>query len=272
MQAAGCSWESTDFPSHAAGEFEAEHCTAWGVIVKGLGSCTTEQLPKVDLISLPLRKGKSWSDQSLILDPKDLCPARKYSSGWFRNHFDILANGSLKQDKGIELCKDLWSHLPTGTRWFFFLTSSQGTKTWSNFALFANPNQHVGWIIDISNQPHISIQQSLHASQRPLSVQKIRRNVSKPEAFRRDCKIWSCWNYDWNPVSSKLQEWIFHIQMASINHGPWVICFWICFFRIFSISACCMATVDATNQKFAVWATPQSAATYKMDQDGPLLL
>lgn len=121
MQAAGCSWESTDFPSHAAGEFEAEHCTAWGVIVKGLGSCTTEQLPKVDLISLPLRKGKSWSDQSLILDPKDLCPARKYSSGWFRNHFDILANGSLKQDKGIELCKDLWSHLPTGTRWFFFL-------------------------------------------------------------------------------------------------------------------------------------------------------
>ena len=42
-----------------------------------------------------------------------------------------------------------------------------------------------------------------------------------------------------------------------------------------------MATVDATDQKFAVWATPQSerfsmtddwsegAATYKMNQDGP---
>ena len=142
-------------------------------------------------ISLPLRKGQKlkWPmDQSLILDPKDLCPARKYSSGWFRNHFDILANGSLKQDKGIELCKDLWSHLPTGTCWFFFLPLLKALRP-EVILLFlqTQTNTSVGSLTSQTNQPaHISIQQSLHASQRPLFVQKIRRNVSKPEAFRRE--------------------------------------------------------------------------------------
>lgn len=118
----------------------------------------------------------------------------------------------------------------------FFLTSSQGTKTWSNFALAqTQTNTSVG---------------SLTSQTNPTSPAAVPACVTKT-AFRPKnpakrlqtwgvtgiVRCWSCWNYDWNPLTKQVTRVDFFISKVwSINHGPWVICFWILFFFDFFLS------------------------------------
>ena len=160
----------------------------------------------------PFEKGKSWSDQWTnlwFLTPK-ICVLQ--GNTHLVGSATTLTSWRTAVSNPV-IPSPYWDPL------IFFLTSSQATKTWSNFALAqTQTNRSVGSLTSQTNPTSPSSSPCMRHKDR-FSSKKSGETSPNLRRLAGNWKIWSCWNYDWNPLSSKLQEWIFSYLKGGV-HKP----------------------------------------------------